>query len=147
MIFFIVFFIVSFAFFRTRVFMMGFSLFYTRVLLACYTWLFISQWLGLIFFLVYVSGVIVIFVFFCSYIKGRRKNHFIFAFPFLYFFWVFGDSLRYSLKRDFRNLRESAQFYSITEITQVFLLGFWLVFVLWRAFKIINIVRGATRLI
>ncbi len=133
--------------FAKNVFFLGFSLLFLRCFIVIYIWKVVSQWLGLIFFLVYITGVIVIFIFFCRFsvnIGGLIFNP-IYS---LVFFLLFScRNVDFFIGRDLKNVEESAGFYFISEITQLFLLGMWLVFVLWSSLKIIKILRGVIRLI
>lgn len=137
----------SFLRFSKNVFFLGFSLLLLSCFLVFYVWKFISQWLGLIFFLVYITGVIVIFIFFCSFSRNIGGLIYNPIFSLLFFVFLVSDSINFFYKKDRKNLSQSAEFYFISEIAQIFLLGIWLIFVLWSSLKIINILGGSIRLI
>lgn len=140
-------FLVSFLTFSKNLFFLGFSLLFLSCFLVFYIWKFISQWMGLIFFLVYITGVIVIFIFFCSFSRNIGGLIYKPIFSLLFFILLVGDNISFFYEKDGKNLSQSAEFYFISEIAQIFLLGVWLIFVLWSSLKIINILGGSIRLI
>lgn len=147
MVFFLFVFLMSFLRFSKNVFFLGFSLLLLSCFLVFYVWKFVSQWLGLIFFLVYITGVIVIFIFFCSFSRNIGGLIYNPIFSLLFFLFLVRDSMSFFYNRDKKSLFQSAEFYFISEIAQIFLLGVWLIFVLWSSLKIINILGGSIRLI
>lgn len=147
MFFFLFIFLMSFLRFSNNVFFLGFSLLFLSCFLVFYVWKFISQWMGLIFFLVYITGVIVIFIFFCSFSKNVGGLIYNPIFRLLFFVFLISDGIKFFYSRDVKNLSKSAEFYFISEIAQIFLLGVWLIFVLWSSLKIINVLGGTVRLI
>jgi hypothetical protein len=147
MVSFLFIFLMSFLRFSKNVFFLGFSLLFLSCFLVFYVWKFVSQWMGLIFFLVYITGVIVIFIFFCSFSRNIGGLIYKPIFSLLFFIFLVGDNISFFYVKDRKNLSQSAEFYFISEISQIFLLGVWLIFVLWSSLKIINILGGSIRLI
>ena len=145
MLVFLFLFLTRFLIFINNVFFLGFSLLFLRCFIVVYIWNFVSQWLGLVFFLVYITGVIVIFIFFCRFSKSTSGLFYNPFFSILFFVILRSRGLEFSFNRDFLHLSEARIFYSIEEFSQIFLLGFWLVFVLWGCLKILNIVGGVIR--
>lgn len=145
MLTFISFFFVSFLSFAKKVFFLGFCLLFLRCFLVFFVWSFLSQWIGLVFFLVYITGVIVIFIFFCRFSRSVGGLIFnpVISLSFFFFFGVF--NFFFSLGSKKKGLRKSAEFYFLRETVQLFFLGFWLVFTLWASLKIIKILGGAIR--
>lgn len=101
--------------------------------------------MGLIFFLVYITGVIVIFIFFCRFSNSTRGLFFSPFYRILFFICLGARNFKFFYIGDFSNLREASQFYSMDELGQIFLLGFWLIFVLWSSLKVLNIIGGVVR--
>jgi hypothetical protein len=79
--------------------------------------------MGLIFFLVYITGVIVIFIFFCSFSRNIGGLIYKPIFSLLFFIFLVGDNISFFYVKDRKNLSQSAEFYFISEISQIFLLG------------------------
>ena len=144
LIFFLIF-LIRFLVFIKNVFFLGFSLLLLRCFMVIYIWNLVSQWMGLVFFLVYITGVIVIFIFFCSFSKTTGGLIFKPLYVLLFFLCLGSSELIFFFANDAKNLRESRRFYSMNEIGQIFLLGFWLVFVLWGSLKILNVLGGVIR--
>ena len=114
--------------FSKNVFFLGFSLLFLRFFLVLYVWNLVSQWMGLIFFLVYITGVIVIFIFFCSFsrnVGGLVYNPFL---SIVFFFFLSRKKFYFVYSKDLKKLRDSREFYKMREIMQIILLGIWLVF-------------------
>ena len=80
--------------------------------------------MSLIFFLVYITGVIVIFIFFCRFSKTTGGLFFKPFFALIFFLCLGSREFEFFFKKDFENLRESREFYSTKEIGQFFLFGF-----------------------
>lgn len=140
-------FLMRFLRFAKNVFFLGFSLLFLSCFIVIYVWKVVSQWMGLILFLVYITGVIVIFIFFCRFSRNIGGLVFNPIYSLIFFLLFSCKNVNLFVGRDLKNIRESAKFYFISEITQLFLLGVWLVFVLWRSLKVINILRGVIRLV
>jgi len=147
MIRFLFLFLMRFLRFAKKVFFLGFSLLFLRCFLVLYVWNAVSQWMGLIFFLVYITGVIVIFIFFCRFSSNIGGLMFNPIYSSCFFLLLSCEKINFFHGRDSKNLSESSRFYFMSEITQIFLLGVWLVFVLWRSLKIINVLGGVIRLV
>ena len=131
--------------FSNNVFFLGFSLLFLRCFLVFYVWNFVSQWLGLIFFLVYITGVIVIFIFFCSF--SRNVGGLVFNPFYSLFFFLLLTTKKFSFfyRCEKKELYESKAFYFSSELMQLILLGIWLIFVLWSSLKIIKVLGGVVR--
>lgn len=147
MVVFLFLFLMRFLRFAKKVFFLGFSLLFLSCFLVFYVWKIVSQWMGLIFFLVYITGVIVIFIFFCRFSRKIGGLMYKPIYSGIFFILLRCEKINFFYGRDSKNLRESRRFYYMSEITQIFLLGIWLVFVLWRSLKIINVLGGVIRLI
>lgn len=131
--------------FSKNVFFLGFSLLLFRCFLVLYIWKFISQWVGLVFFLVYITGVIVIFVFFCRFSRNVGGLVYSPSYSLIFFVFLRCNSLRVNLSKGLKEVREIRKFYFMPEIFQIGFLGIWLIFILWRCLKIVNVLGGTLR--
>lgn len=116
-------FLMRFLRFAKKVFFLGFSLLVLSCFLVFYIWKWVSQWMGLIFFLVYITGVIVIFIFFCRFSRNIGGLIFRPLFYFLFFVLLSVKKVNFFVGMDKKNIREAMRFYFLSEITQLFLLG------------------------
>ncbi len=78
--------------------------------------------MGLVFFLVYITGVIVLFIFFCRFSNNLGGLIFKPGFSII-FFLLARDGVSILSCQDKKNVYQSAEFYFISEIGQIFLLG------------------------
>lgn len=139
-----VFFLITFLSFLNNVFFLGFCLLLISLFYFLLIWFCISQWLSLIFFLVFVRGVIVVFIFFCSFTRTVGGLIFKVIFP-LRFFVLFGFFNIEIISFDKKSLTESSCFYSLRELPQLFFLGMWMIYVLWISLKILSSVGRKIR--